>query len=96
MKEMTMRRFILATAAAFALAPTVFVPLAIAQTYPSGSVPMAGSGSAAAMPATGGTVGSTVPPSLAAGGPSNCGTPDEPKACPPMPRHSLNYYPANK
>jgi hypothetical protein len=26
----------------------------------------------------------------------NCGTPDEPKACPPMPRNPLPYYPANK
>ena len=27
---------------------------------------------------------------------NNCGTPDEPKPCPPMPRHPLPYYPANK
>jgi len=26
----------------------------------------------------------------------NCGTPDEPKACPPMPRRPLQQYPANK
>ena len=26
----------------------------------------------------------------------NCGTPDEPKSCPPLPRHPLPYYPANK
>ena len=26
----------------------------------------------------------------------NCGTPDEPKACPPMPRRPLQHYPANK
>jgi hypothetical protein len=26
----------------------------------------------------------------------NCGTPDEPKPCPPMPRVPLQYYPANK
>jgi hypothetical protein len=26
----------------------------------------------------------------------NCGTPDEPKPCPPMPRVPLPYYPANK
>jgi hypothetical protein len=26
----------------------------------------------------------------------NCGTPDEPKPCPPMPRHPLPYYPANR
>ena len=28
--------------------------------------------------------------------PDNCGTPDEPAKCPPMPRHPLNYYPANR
>ena len=28
--------------------------------------------------------------------PENCGTPDEPKACPPMPRHPLPYHPNNK
>ena len=26
----------------------------------------------------------------------NCGTPDEPKPCPPLPRHPLPYYPANR
>ena len=26
----------------------------------------------------------------------NCGTPDEPKQCPPMPRVPLQYYPANR
>jgi hypothetical protein len=38
---------------------------------------------------------SSGPMSGQAGG-ENCGTPDEPKACPPMPRHPLPYYPANK
>ncbi len=28
--------------------------------------------------------------------PENCGTPDEPKPCPPMPRHPLPYYPDNR
>jgi hypothetical protein len=28
--------------------------------------------------------------------PENCGTPDEPKPCPPMPRVPLQYYPANR
>lgn len=27
---------------------------------------------------------------------NNCGTPDEPKPCPPMPRHPLSYYPPNR
>lgn len=26
----------------------------------------------------------------------NCGTPDEPKPCPPLPRNPLPYYPANR
>jgi hypothetical protein len=26
-------------------------------------------------------------------GEENCGTPYEPKACPPLPRHPLPYYP---
>jgi hypothetical protein len=26
----------------------------------------------------------------------NCGTPDEPKACPPLPRHPLQYYPGDR
>ena len=26
----------------------------------------------------------------------NCGTPDEPRACPPMPRHPLPYYPGDR
>jgi hypothetical protein len=26
----------------------------------------------------------------------NCGTPDEPKPCPPLPRHPLQNYPGNK
>ena len=26
----------------------------------------------------------------------NCGTPDDPKPCPPLPRVPLQYYPANK
>jgi hypothetical protein len=33
-------------------------------------------------------------PSMAAPSPENCGTPDEPKACPPLPRHALKHYPA--
>ena len=27
---------------------------------------------------------------------NNCGTPDEPKRCPPMPRHPLQNYPGYK
>jgi hypothetical protein len=28
--------------------------------------------------------------------PGNCGTPDEPKACPHMPRRALQNYPTNR
>ena len=35
-------------------------------------------------------------PPMAAPDPNNCGTPDQPEACPPMPRHALKHYPANK
>jgi len=42
----------------------------------------------ASMPPAGQMAGQT--------GGENCGTPDEPKSCPPLPRHPLPYYPANK
>ncbi len=28
--------------------------------------------------------------------PENCGTPDAPHSCPPLPKNPLKYYPANK
>jgi hypothetical protein len=28
--------------------------------------------------------------------PENCGTPDQPRSCPPMPRHPLSYFPENR
>jgi hypothetical protein len=28
--------------------------------------------------------------------PGNCGTPDDPRPCPPMPRHPLPYFPENR
>jgi len=28
--------------------------------------------------------------------PANCGTPDEPRPCPPMPRHPLPSFPENR
>jgi|HubBroStandDraft_2_1064218.scaffolds.fasta_scaffold408637_2 hypothetical protein len=40
-----------------------------------------------------------IPAPVVASGPAdpgNCGTPDMPEACPPMPRHPLPYYPPNK
>ena len=36
------------------------------------------------------------PPKAQTSTAENCGTPDEPKPCPPLPRHPLQNYPANK
>lgn len=36
------------------------------------------------------------PPPPPLEGTNNCGTPDEPKPCPPMPRHPLPFYPADR
>ena len=42
----------------------------------------------------------TLPPApvVASGppNPGNCGTPDMPQACPPLPRVPLQYYPADR
>ena len=70
-------------------------PSGYAQTYPSGYY-----GNRPPPPGYGGPP----PPQYRSGPPSggqaynteNCGTPDEPKACPPMPRVPLPYYPANR
>lgn len=78
-----MRGIILATAI------TIFAPMTFAQTS-SGT--MGAPGSMGAPPPA-------APPSSQMAGqpdPNNCGTPDEPKPCPPLPRHPLKYYPANK
>jgi hypothetical protein len=88
--ETIMRRLILA--AAF----TAFAPLAVAQTYAPGTGMMTAPTARAGMPATGGTTTSSMPAHSASGGSENCGTPDEPKACPPMPRRAMDRYPANK
>ena len=45
--------------------------------------------------------GASAAPAASAGpsakqGSENCGTPDEFKACPPMPRHPMQTYPAHK
>jgi hypothetical protein len=36
------------------------------------------------------------PTAMAGGGAENCGTPDEFRPCPPLPRHPLPYFPANR
>jgi hypothetical protein len=40
------------------------------------------------------TMASSARPTTGQG--ENCGTPDQFKSCPPLPRHPLAYYPANK
>jgi hypothetical protein len=69
-------------------------PATLAQTYPSGSTtgtgPMGGTGyPSRSQPPSRSTV-SGQPDS------ENCGTPDEPKACPPLPRRALPTYPTNR
>jgi hypothetical protein len=80
-----MRRIILATAL------VILAPVTYAQTSTGNMGGMGGMNSMpnrATMPPTGQMAGQP--------GGENCGTPDEPKACPPMPRRPLPYYPANK
>ena len=84
-----MRRIILG-------ATLVLVPLAaFAQTYPPGPP-----SSRAPAPSYYANNPSDNPPSsqsaMARPDPENCGTPDQPKACPPMPRRPLAYYPENR
>ena len=43
-------------------------------------------------PASPDTVAPTGAPARTQLDPDNCGTPDEPKACPPMPRRPLRHY----
>jgi hypothetical protein len=88
-----MRSIILATA--LALAP------AIALAQPTSPPPGAPPGSTVSPVAPGNpppeaVQGNDSARNVAQPDPNNCGTPDEPKACPPIPRHALNYYPQNK
>jgi hypothetical protein len=72
-----------------ALAPATF-----AQTYPPGSTAGSGSVGGTAYPSR-----PAPPPQSAISGqpdPENCGTPDQPRACPPLPRKALQTYPANR
>jgi hypothetical protein len=84
-----MRSFVLATTL-IALAPAT-----LAQTYPSGGAANPGSTTGASYYPSGPTT-----PSRSAMNsqpdPGNCGTPDEPKGCPPMPRRPLRTYPENR
>jgi len=84
-----MRPIILATVL-MALAPVTF-----AQSYPPGGAanpgPTAGAGYYPSDTATPSRSAMNSQPD-----PENCGTPDEPKACPPMPRRPLRTYPENR
>ena len=85
-----MRPVLLATALAVLAAP-----VALAQTYPpertTGPGQVAGTGYAPTD-----TMSSSQRPMTGRPDPDNCGTPDEPKACPPMPRRPLQTYPENR
>jgi len=75
-------------------------PVTFAQTYPPGRAPQAYTsapqqGSAPA-PQGYGDDRPMASRSMVQPNPENCGTPDEPKACPPMPRRALSYYPPNR
>jgi hypothetical protein len=84
-----MRRLILA-ATLVALTPLAYAQSSGGMTSPSSS-PAAGTTS-------GMTGGASTAPTPGPLDPKNCGTPDEPKPCGPMPRHALKHYrakPAN-
>jgi hypothetical protein len=66
----------------------VLAPGAIAQTAQGNTGDMNNMPNRATMPPAGGMASQP--------GAENCGTPEEPKSCPPLPRHSLPNYPANK
>ena len=84
-----MRPYILAITL-LALAPAAF-----AQTYPPGGAanpgPTAGTGYYPSEPTTPSRSAMNSHPD-----PQNCGTSDEPKTCPPMPRRPLRTYPENR
>jgi hypothetical protein len=77
-----MRRIILTTAL------IVLAPLAYAQPNTGTMGGMSGSSSRA-------TPSSGAPTSVQPD-PDNCGTPDERRPCPPMPRNPLPYFPENR
>jgi hypothetical protein len=80
-EELRMRGIILAT--------TLIAASSIAMAQNSGNM-----GGRAATGSQGTTSSSGQMASQGSG--ENCGTPDEPKACPPLPKRPLKYYPANK
>jgi hypothetical protein len=82
LKEAIMRRIILAAAL------VLLVPVAYAQTSTGNMGGVTNQPTRTTTPRSG--------QMAAQPGGENCGTPEEPKGCPPMPRHPLPYYPANK
>ena len=58
---------------------------------PTGSVSTHGGASHGAMTGTGTTGASSRSAMSGQPDPANCGTPDQPKACPPMPRRALSH-----
>jgi hypothetical protein len=75
-----MRRILMATAF------VALAPLAYAQQMAPNS------GNSSLMPPT-----ASIHPAPGTASPAeNCGTPDEPKPCPPLPKRNLPYYPENK
>jgi hypothetical protein len=96
-----MRSIILATAF------VALAPLAFAQTNPNaGNMGgMSAPGTMGGMSSPRAMGGMNAPPrtTTASAGhvvgpldPGNCGTPDEPRPCPPLPRNPLPYFPPNR
>jgi hypothetical protein len=85
-----MRRLILA--AAF----VALTPLAYAQSNAPGSMDTPGSSTAGVVTAQASAVPPSSGPASGQPDPGNCGTPDEPKSCGPMPRHALKHFHAKR
>ena len=88
-----MRRFIL-TAAFVALTPLAY---AQSTTGMPGSMDAPGiSGSPSGMRDAGSAAPMSASSPTGQLDPTNCGTPDEPKPCGPMPRRALKHFPASR
>ena len=96
-----MRRIILATAF------VALTPLAFAQSNTGTMGGMSAPGTAGQMGGMhnngmsnmnnmGHTGSSSGAPMMGQADRGNCGTPDEPKPCPPMPRRAMQDYPSNR
>lgn len=95
-------RHIVLTIAMLAAAPTAFAqPIPPSQPYSGSnyqSTPNADDDTCCGPPIRGASQSGSSRSGMSTGQNSeeNCGTPDEFKACPPMPRHPLPYYPSNR